>query len=118
MEPTSYRSQLRAALTHLSLPAERQVEYLRQLGVSLADELALELHELMLLAPEMARVAELTTPETDAVERVDVALAAMSGSGQSQLWTPEALQTSREWREIRALADAALAALVDRPPPG
>ena len=60
---------------------------------------------------------ELTPEQSDAIDRVADKLLTISRDGadfDADLWTDSAVQTSEHWREVRALAASALAAIRDR----
>lgn len=108
----TYRRLVRAHVARLGAPASRQVAYLRQLGVHPSvDELALEFHELALLAGGSAARGELTGAEAELVARLDARLDAMSGAEHAALWTPDALSSAPEWEGVRELARECLGAL-------
>ena len=61
--------------------------------------------------------SELSRGQAEALDRLRDQFATMSRDGaefDADLWTDEAIRTSVHWREVRALAGAALAAL-ERP---
>jgi hypothetical protein len=95
--------QLRRALQHLAAPADEQHDYLRGLGATNADELALELDDI-------ASAAEPMLPDgcRGALRDVDRALAAMSDRSQMDVWSLEALMAAPEWEDVRRRAAAAL----------
>ena len=98
---------LRSAVSRLAEPAAAQIAYLTDLGVApLADELALELDDLLGVA--LADPNLLTIPQREALIRLDDALKHMSGAHNSDLWTTTALEHAAEWREIRDAAQTAL----------
>lgn len=108
----TYRRLMRESVSRLGAPARRQVAYLRRLGVHPSvDELALEFHELALLAGGRTEQGDLTGAEAELVARLDAKLDAMSGAEHASLWTPDALSSAPEWDEVRELADECLKAL-------
>lgn len=108
----TYRHSVRESVTRLGAPAWRQVAYLRRLGVHPSvDELALDFHELALLAASCAARGELTGAEAELVARLDAKLDAMSGTDRAELWTPDALASAPEWDDVRELACECLKAL-------
>lgn len=113
----AYRHLVRESVARLGAPARRQVAYLRRLGVHPSvDELALDFHELALLADTNAVRGELTDSEAELVARLDAKLDAMSGTDRAELWTPDALASAPEWDDVRELACECLKALHRDPP--
>jgi hypothetical protein len=99
-------------------PSE-QIRWLRKDGVSdqwlqnagfpgVADELALSFNDIAAARENMLQCGELSNKECEAIERLDKYLDQMSGSENAELWTVHALNTSKEWEEVRALAKLAL----------
>lgn len=102
-------TELRAALSLLSAPADAQLRHLADLGLADAvDELALEFDDVAPALGNLITAKAVTTESADAVRRLDEQLSAMSGVRQSGLWTPQALRTFAEWDEVRRLAARAL----------
>jgi hypothetical protein len=104
-----YRDELRDCLSRLAAPADQQTKYLQEIGVyPSADELALELHELVLLADSKLQEGEIAKSERDEIAGLDSKLAAISGPENASLWTAEALSSVPEWKEVRNLAKECL----------
>ena len=60
-QPDKMVDELYQILERLASPPQAQIDYLRDLGVApLADELALEFHDLHLLVPQLATQRVLT----------------------------------------------------------
>lgn len=86
----------------LALPAAGQRRCLQIMGVApLADELALELHDQVLLIDRMVESGCLNREDAEAARRLDALLARMSGAENASLWTSDALSTRSEWEDVR-----------------
>ena len=108
----SFRSEFFDCLRRLAAPADVQTQYLRDLGVyPSADELALELHELVLLLRGKVMAGELSITEKAAVERLGRQFESFSGRRKGSLWTVDALASAGEWKEVRARASECLSVL-------
>ena len=98
------------ALGRLAAPAADQIAYLQRLGTApSADELALELDDVVFLLPKLLDEGRITWQQADLTRTIERKLLAMSGEQRSHLWTVEALVTAEEWEDVRRLAAAALA---------
>ena len=96
----------------LAADAVAQAEYLARLGLpDSADELALELHDAVVLLGQLVDDCVMSEEAAEAVLAVDRKLNEMSGERKASLWTREALERSSYWDEVRQLATVALAAL-------
>ena len=105
-------SRTKQALAILAASPEEQIVYLQDLGVGdSADELALELHEGVLMLDQLLDNYLIRDEQVDAIMAVDTKLGGMSGSGGAHLWTWSALEGSTEWAEVRELASEALSRL-------
>jgi hypothetical protein len=105
-------SRTRQALAILAASPEEQIVYLQDLGVGdSADELALELHEGVLMLDQLRDNYLVRDEQSEAIVAVDRKLAEMSGTGRAHLWTWGALERSKEWTEVRELASEALSRL-------
>ena len=103
-------------LTRLADSADAQVKYLKDLGVyPLVDELALEMNDVVGLLELLARDGLLTEDQANAIRSVDRKLDQMSGEENAALWTPQSLQSSPEWAEVRSLAKRAIGKFRSRP---
>jgi hypothetical protein len=104
-----FEETLERALTNLSAPAERQIDYLHGMRMTdIADELALELSDVVGRVDE-AVLHKLLSPRTaESVKAVDQALSRMSGGANAHLWNKEALRSRPEWQAVRQLALEAL----------
>ena len=89
----------------LALPAAGQTRCLELMGVApLADELALELRDQVLLVDQFVESGYLASEEAEAIRRLDALLAGMSGPDNAALWTTDALATRSEWESVRSEA--------------
>lgn len=98
---------LRSAVALLASPAEQQLDHLRKIGGS-NDELGLELDDVVGTIPSLVATGHLTPAQARAIEAVDSQVAAISGGTNTDLWADDGIEHAPQWREIRALAAAAL----------
>jgi hypothetical protein len=111
-QPDKVVADLWQVLVRLASPSQAQIDYLQHLGVApLADELALEFHDLYLLVPQLAAQRVLTHQQRKAVDAVSRKLDDMSTCQDPRLWTEDALQSHPDWVEVRRLAAIAAKAL-------
>ena len=111
-QPDKVVEELCQVLGRLASPSQAQIDYLQHLGVApLADELALEFHDLYLLVPQLAAQRVLTYQQRKAVDAVSRKLDDMSTYQDTRLWTEDALQSHPDWVEVRRLAAIAAKAL-------
>src|SRR5215831_2195645 len=111
-QPDKVVDELCQILERLASPPQAQIDYLQHLGVApLADELALEFHDLYLLVPQLAAQRVLTHQQHKAVDAVSRKLDDMSTCQDPHLWTEDALQSHADWVEVRRLAAIAAKAL-------
>ncbi len=109
MNEIDLTNQLQQALGRLAAPADDQIEYLETLGVApSADELALELDDLVRQIPMAVQAGVLSIEAEIAIRRVDEKLDSMSSTQHSDLWWTNRLIDSREWKEVRNLSKEAL----------
>ena len=112
-QPDKVVDELCQILERLASPPQAQIDYLRELGAApLADELALEFHDLHLLVPQLMAQRVLTQQQSEAIDAVSRQLDAMSACQDTSLWMEEALRRHSDWVEVRRLA--AIAAKVIR----
>ena len=112
-QPDKVVDELCQILKRLASPPQAQIDYLRNLGgAPLADELALEFHDLHLLVPQLAIQRVLTQQQSEAIDAVSRQLDAMSACQDTSLWMEDALRRHSDWAEVRRLA--AIAAKVIR----
>ena len=112
-QPDNVVDELYQLLQRLASPPQAQIAYLRHLGVApLADELALEFHDLYLLVPQLTAQRVLTRQQSEALDAVSRQLDAMSACQDTSLWLEDALRRHPDWVEMRRLA--AIAAKVIR----
>lgn len=96
----------------LALPAPDQAACLERMGVApLADELALELHDHVLLVDQFVEHGYLTPEDADGFRKLDGLLAQMSGPDKESLWTIDALKAAPEWASVRQEARSLLCRL-------
>ena len=96
------RRQADEALRRLASSAEVQIGWLREIGVGIADELALEFDywsTVVLSLPEIYRPSQDTV---DGLRHLNQLLDDISGP--TGLWSFEALSSSHEWMTIRSEA--------------
>ena len=104
-QPDKVVNELYQILERLASPPQAQIDYLRNLGVApLADELALEFHDLHLLVPQLAAQRVLTQQQSEAIDAVSRQLDAMSACQDTSLWMEDALRRHADWVEVRRLA--------------
>ncbi len=89
------------ALTLLALPAGRQIAHLEGAHV---DELALDLHDALLLVQRPEDQTWLSSAVAEGVQSLDEAMAAKSGTEADEFWTFRALRDRSEWKIIRGEA--------------
>lgn len=117
---TDIRDELTRVLTILAQPADEQISHLRSLDVipsnpagaeawATVDDLALDFDAIAPAAYGREADGDFTAAELDAVRAVDLALSAMSGARNADLWTERALRDAPEWANVRVLARRALA---------
>jgi len=112
-QPDKAVDELYQIVKRLASPSQVQIDYLRHLGVApLADELALEFHDLHLLVPQLVAQRVLTHHQSEALDAVSRQLDAMSACQDTSLWMEDALSRHPDWVEVRRLA--AIAAKVIR----
>jgi hypothetical protein len=112
-QPDKVVDELCQVLARLASSPQAQIDYLSNLGVApLADELALEFHDLHLLVPQLAAQRVLTHQQSEAIDAVSRKLDAMSAYQDTSLWMEDALRSHPDWVEVRRLA--AIAAKVIR----
>lgn len=103
MVKSAYRSELITWLQLLAQPAALQAQYVLDRGFH-PDELALELLDLVLLAPGKVAAGEISVAECECVIRLSRAFDQFGGEHNAELWTIEALGTANVWAGIRVLA--------------
>ncbi len=111
-QPDKVVEELCQVLVRLASPSQAQIDYLQHLGVApLADELALEFHDLYLLVPQLAAQRALTHQQHKAVDAVSRKLDDMSTCQDTSLWMADALRSHPDWVEVRRLAAVAAKAI-------
>lgn len=86
------------ALTLLALPAGRQIAHLEGAHV---DELALDLHDAMLLIQRPEDETWLSATVVRGARSLDATLSKQSGQWNASFWTFDALRERTEWEGIR-----------------
>ncbi len=100
------------AVAILALPAEDQVTWVKALGVGPAvDELALELGDGALLAPQFVESGWLGAEVLPPLHALDSLLSGMSGEKNAPLWDIGSLSSSPRWAEVRQQAKVVLNAV-------
>src|SRR5215831_6889744 len=100
-QPDKVVDELCRILERLASPPQAQIDYLRDLGVApLADELALEVHDLHLLVPHLAAQRVLTLEQGGAIDAVSPELAAVSGCEDTRVWMEDAVRRPSDWVEV------------------
>lgn len=103
---------LRDSLTVLAGNADEQLRHLERIGVpENIDELALEFDDIGAACESMFHVGELDKKQRDCIEKLNHLLKRMGGEANSYLWTPDALRSAPEWKEIRTTANKCLTLL-------
>jgi hypothetical protein len=104
--PTRQVASLVRAVAIAALPATEQEAWLASIGLDWpnVDEIAMEVGEGALRAPQFVEEGWLPSEVLEPLERLDAALENMSGEENSHLWTVEALRAAPEWMECRRLA--------------
>jgi hypothetical protein len=107
-----FRRWILAVLDGVGADSIRQIRYLRSVGVGV-DELVLELDDAVVTAQARCREGLLDKDELELIERVGDHVDAMPPS-PGPLWTEAALGDAPQWRDLRAAAAEAHAALALR----
>lgn len=112
----TFRDEVRGAVFRLAAPATAQVEYLRSIGTyPSADELALEFSDLVTpggrLSERLQSELNLSSEVLALIARLDEKLAEFSGQQFASEWRVSALENSRNWADVRAIAGRVLEAL-------
>jgi hypothetical protein len=105
---------LKHAVLVLSLPAEQQEQYLKDLGHFEdeanpsddwnVDELGLQLEDAIILSGSMKDAGEITVAAYRTLTELNSLLNRFSGEEYSCFWTLRALRTDARWDEIRTIA--------------
>ncbi len=95
-------------LANLAADASDQIRYLQSLGPISVDELALELEEALAVTWIPIQAGVVTEEQLESARSVDALLDAFSGPENADKWTPEALVTANEWKQVRIAAKEAL----------
>lgn len=105
-------NQLRATVIRLAAPANEQAKYLRAIEtLPSADELALEFHDLVISPKRLRSEAGASDELLDLLAKIDKKLSSFSGTSHAEDWEASALARSRNWAEVRELAELALEAM-------
>lgn len=104
----NYIYRLLDSLNALALPADEQLQHLKNLGgaqvVLGIDELALEYSDLVLLLDQHRNDLGIGSELANDLRRLDELLDSMSGAQNAVLWSPVALRESCDWKRVRELA--------------
>jgi hypothetical protein len=92
---------MKLAVQSIALPSNAQISLFPDF-VEVADDLALSWEESMNELPHVRD--QLTSPQLMAVNALDAYMRSISGAGNEDLWTIEALAVSVEWQTMRVLA--------------
>jgi hypothetical protein len=97
---------LMRAVAIAALPAAEQEVWLRLIGLdwSNVDEIAMEIGDGTLLAPQFVAAGWFPASALEPLRVLDASLTRMSGEANAHLWTLEALRTASEWTECRQQA--------------
>ena len=96
---------LSEAVRCLALPAEEQLTFLSRLGVpGVIDELALQFHDLAVIADQLLGAGKITPEQLSVVKGLDEVLTGMSGRHNASLWTEDSLKRSASWEDVRRRA--------------
>jgi len=98
------------SLAILALPFEGQLAWLNSLGLEVpeVDELAHELDDALLLAPQFVRAGWVSERTLQLAKEVDAFLASFSGPSFAGFWDVSSLRHSEHWDEVRRLSNVAL----------
>jgi hypothetical protein len=108
---------LKFAIQALALPSDIQLQLFPNFGCTV-DELALDFDHWYDCIIQQSK-DKLTHRQIDLLVEINHSFEQMSGTERSELWSKEALETSKEWAEIRKLAKQTLEAFswpLDVPP--
>ncbi|MEV5177937.1 hypothetical protein AB0L10_44670 [Streptomyces flaveolus] len=101
--------ELMAALTVLAADAQVQVSWLVKHAV-MTDEIALDFDHAFRMAEALVAEGELARGVMSHLQEIDVVLSKMSGGGNADRWTRDALSTDEGWALARRLARRVLVA--------
>ena len=100
---------LRDSLTVLASPPHVQLQHLTNLGVpGVVDELALEYDDTATAVDTMFAEGELDHRQRDCVKKLNQFMRQFSGHANADLWTPEALRSTQQWKQVRSMANECL----------
>ena len=108
-EALQLREMLVFALERLSEPAPRQIEWLTDRSLKLADELALDLDDVMPALPQLIQLGVISPSAEPPLQAVDHLLEQLDAVESK--WDFNALACDAEWAEVRHRAAEALLAL-------
>lgn len=97
---------LMRAVAIAALPPDEQEDWLDSLGLGWpnVDEIAMEIGDGALLAPQFVEAGWLPSQALEPLLSLDSLLDGMSGEANDDLWTVEALRNAPEWAECRQKA--------------
>lgn len=97
---------LREATTHLALPAQEQVAWLKAAGVyPTVEEFGLDFGAWFPMASQFVEAGLLTSSALGQLSEIDRLLDALS-EGPEESWLPEALGSDPRWAKVREIARA------------
>lgn len=100
------------AVAILALPAADQAAWVESLGVGpVVDELALELGDGALLAPQFLEAGWLGADVIPPLHALNALLKDMSGPNNASLWDVSSLDSSPRWADAREQAKKVLSAI-------
>lgn len=102
--------QLFSALDALTWQPDKQLDYTHRLSVGI-DELALDFDDIYRLAQGKAQEGLVPAAILDAIDPIDAHLKIMTEVGPGA-WTESALRNTREWHDLRDLAQSAKSRLL------
>jgi hypothetical protein len=110
--PRQLMERLLSTIQVLAQSAEKQIVYLQELGSGdCADELALELEDIIGVLPKLQETGFITAEQANLIRALDEQLNRMSQEGNIDTWTANGLLSSEEWEEVRKRANAVLVSL-------
>jgi hypothetical protein len=105
-------AKLKGAVSRLAAPATDQVRYLREIGTfPSADELALEFDDLIFSRWRLRTECMISDEAASLVEILNTKLDSFSGKAHEEEWDASALESSRNWAEVRQIAKQLLVVL-------
>ena len=100
----TFIDRLMKALSIISAPADRQVEYLKDLGGASVDELGLEFEDVWRQSGVILNSNGITQLQYNAIEALNKKFDQLSSDENENFWTEDALFKDNEWEKVRSLA--------------